>query len=325
MTVRVYKSTDASAPVLSGTVGTLITVLDAILVNGYGALAAAGWSKPYSATNKAVYRMATSGNTGFYLNVQDSGPGAGGAREARVWGYEAATAQDTGTNPFPTVAQFATGLFLRKSTTADSTARAWYCVADTSCFYFFVDTGDFTAPAYSFCFAFGDIFSYKASDAYRCMIIARDAENTGSANNERLGGIISAAGTWITTLNVGHFLARSWTGIGGALQFGKHATQQAVARIDVGEYPMGGSSAQVTYPNGADSALLLSPVWVHHSSCIRGYMKGLWAPCHSQPLGHGDTFSGTGNMSGKSFLALNIKTFGGNNGQLVVETSDTWT
>jgi hypothetical protein len=324
MTVRVYKSTDASAPVLSGTVGTLITVLDAILVNGYGALAAAGWSKPYSATNKAVYRMATSGNTGFYLNVQDNGPGAGGAREARMWGYEAATAQDTGTNPFPTVAQFATGLFLRKSTTADSTARAWYCVADGSCFYLFVDTGDVTAPAYSFCFAFGDIFSYKASDAYRCMIIGRDAENTGSTNNEHLGGVVSSSGTWITTLTTGHYLARSWTGTGGSIQFGKHALQIVCTSTSVTECPMGGSTAAVTYPNGPDSALLLSPIWCHHNSGVRGYLKGLWAPCHFQPLGHGDTFSGTGNMSGKNFLALNIKTFGGSNGQVMVETSDTW-
>lgn len=38
MTVRVYRSTDAAAPVLTGTAGTLIALLDACLVNGYGAL-----------------------------------------------------------------------------------------------------------------------------------------------------------------------------------------------------------------------------------------------------------------------------------------------
>ena len=41
MTVRVYKSTDGSAPVLTGQAGSLTTLLDAVLVNGYGAATAA--------------------------------------------------------------------------------------------------------------------------------------------------------------------------------------------------------------------------------------------------------------------------------------------
>ena len=50
MTVTVYRSTDASAPVLTGVAGAMKAVLDACLVNGYGAKAAAGWSAPFSAT-----------------------------------------------------------------------------------------------------------------------------------------------------------------------------------------------------------------------------------------------------------------------------------
>jgi hypothetical protein len=55
---------------------------------------------------------------------------------------------------------------------------------------------------------------------------------------------------------------------------------------------------------------------------------------HYQPCGHADTFTGTGNMAGKSFLALNVRstvTINSNNangtnaqGQIVVETSNTW-
>ncbi len=334
MTVVTYKSTDSSAPVLTGQSGALITVLDAILVNGYGSKAAAGWTKAFSATNKAVYRMATSGNSGFYLNVQDGAPAT--AKEARIWGYEAATAQDTGTAPFPTVAQMATGLFARKSNTADSTARAWYCVADNSVFYFFADTGDFTAPAYSLAFAFGDIFSYKSSDAYKCIIMGRDSENTSSVTNERLPSVntVGSGPAFPTTLT-GHYIARSWTGTGASIAVGKHAVAMAMSSSSAGANAVVGAvatasapSPQVTYPNGPDSALLLSPIWIHHSNAVRGYLKGLWAPCHSQPLSHGDTFSGTGNMSGKTFLALNVKGDNGAsqspNGQIMIETSDTW-
>lgn len=42
MTVRVYRWDDASAPTLTGQLGSLITLLDAVLVNGYGSKTAAG-------------------------------------------------------------------------------------------------------------------------------------------------------------------------------------------------------------------------------------------------------------------------------------------
>jgi hypothetical protein len=48
MTVTVYKSTDASAPVMCGQYGKLVQLLDAILVNGYGAKASLGWSIAYN-------------------------------------------------------------------------------------------------------------------------------------------------------------------------------------------------------------------------------------------------------------------------------------
>src|ERR1700692_1964892 len=123
MTVTVYRSTDASAPVLTGSVGTLLTVLDAVLVNGYGAVSAAAWTKPFSnASNVGCYKNSATDGTGFCLNVNDAGPGSGGAREARMTGFETMSALSTGTGQFPTSAQLTIGIgsvVLRKSTTAD--------------------------------------------------------------------------------------------------------------------------------------------------------------------------------------------------------------
>lgn len=76
MTVTAYFSTDASAPTLTGTTGSLVALLDAILVNGYGAKAAAGWSIAYTGTSKRDYKQGT-GSNGYYLDVDDSGPGGG--------------------------------------------------------------------------------------------------------------------------------------------------------------------------------------------------------------------------------------------------------
>jgi len=124
MTTRVYKSTDASAPNLTGQAGSLTDLLNACLVAGYGALAAAGWSRPYyDATSKtAVFRPGAGPQ--HYFQVADNGPGAGGAKEARIRGYVSMSAYNTGTEPFPTAAQATNALCIRKSTAADATVRA---------------------------------------------------------------------------------------------------------------------------------------------------------------------------------------------------------
>lgn len=319
MTVRLYRSTDASAPVLTGQVGSLITLLDAVLVNGYGSQTAAGWTKPYSGTNTAVYRMATSGNTGFYLDVLDNAPST--AREARMRGYETMTAVSTGTGPFPTAAQSSFANICRKSASADATARAWYCIADGSCFYLFTDTGD--VASYSFTYHFGDFFSYASADAYRCCNIGRTAENNGATNAEMLPYLYQSASA-INSSPGGHYAARHWTGVGGSLPFAKHTS--LLASGGSGTYVMGSGASLLPYPNGADSGLQLAPLYVGHTVGLRGYLKGFWCPLHFQPLGHGDTFSGTGNMAGKSFIALNVLNSNPSQtlGQVVVEYSDTW-
>lgn len=185
MAVTVYKSTDGSAPVLTGEVDKLCLLLRAILVDGYGAKAAAGWTETYDGANKKVFRQG--GGNQLYLRVQDDGPGAGGAKEARITGYETMSDVDTGTGPMPTAAQGVGGIAMvvaRKSATADTTARAWICVADNRTLYFFAATGD-TANAY-IGFAYGEFYSFLAADGYRVHIIGRDTENSGATAAESM-------------------------------------------------------------------------------------------------------------------------------------------
>ena len=191
-------------------------------------------------------------------------------------------------------------------------------------------------------FAFGDFFSYKASDAYRCMIIARNAANGNSQLNDPFPALHATSATFLAQTMVGHYIPRSWTGVGGSIGFGKH--------IDHGKTGGFGTSGSLTgttnvvnstgqsigfnnnpgafsYPNGPDGGLYLSPIWIHHSGSVRGYLKGIWAPCHDRPMNHNDTYSGTGNLAGKSFVAQSI--LSQNNGSVVqgqvhIETSNTW-
>jgi hypothetical protein len=353
-TVTIYRSTDASAPSLTGQVGSLVTLLLDCLVNGYGSQSAAGWTNPYnSGSNKAVFRNSATDGTGLYLNVDDNGTTT--AKEAYMTGFETMSAFNTGTNQFPTSGQLNIGsnpagaLVCRKSTTADATARAWTVIADDTVFYLFTETGDQASPTAAFPFVFGDIFSYKSSDAYRCIIIGRNASNTASVTNEPLSALLSgfsgSTGYDILAATIsGHYMDRTWTGVGGSVAVGKHVDQMKMgAGQGAASTGTSGSSANSTganlglgrlntpgyfpYPNGPDGGLYLSPIWIHHSSSVRGYLKGLWAPLHDRPLNHNDTYSGTGNLNGKSFVVQSIPAYvnsATDYGQVHIETSSTW-
>jgi hypothetical protein len=312
MTVTIYRSTDGSAPVLTGQVGTLVTVLDAVLVNGYGAKAAAGWAKSYSGTNTATYRMGA--GTQFYLHVSDNAPAT--AKEARVWGSETASAVLTGTNLFPTVAQASTGVFARKSTTADATARAWAIAADDRTMYMFVLTADLASCYLGW--GFGD-FAKQGTDSYNCQVIGRDTENSATTTTsvERF----PLLGVALTTVAGGHYIARPYTGIVGALNSGVHADSVKMGGVTV----MGaGGTGALQYLNGIDGGLYLSPLWIHETGTqtLRGRLRGLWGFCHNAAaVSDGDTFSGTGSLAGRTFLILKAS---GSSGLYVVETSDPW-
>lgn len=156
---------------ITGQNGTLITVLDAILVTGEG------WTKTYSGTNKAVYTQA-SGN-GFCLRVQDDGPGAGAAREAIVRGAESASDVDTLIDPFPTVAQVSdANCVWRKSNSADSTTRNYYCVADGNSFHLIVN---FNGTSDIEIYSYFDTEPFYTGDGYNTAITTRNAANA-SAN-----------------------------------------------------------------------------------------------------------------------------------------------
>jgi hypothetical protein len=318
MPVTVYRSTDGSAPVLTGLAGSLVTVLDAILVNGYGAKAAAGWAISFTGTNKRIYRAPSGALRAFY-RVQDDAPNPtfAGGREARIKGSEAASAIDTQTSLFPTAVQLANGLFVRKSAYQDATAVPWICVADARTCYFFCNTADYTG--YS-AFMMGEYYSLKpSSDAYNGLIIGRAIEQVAAtpvalSTDERLDdlGAVTAALT-------GHYVPRSFSEFyPSGVAVGKHGNAAHSATTLVG---------LAQYPNPVDAGLYLSQVWLHEpagNGIIRGRLRGFWHFLHPAASGVNDrdTWSGTGPLAGKTFIA--IKPTADALGLYVMETSDTW-
>lgn len=276
MGVNYYTSEDAGAPALSGQVGALIALLDAVLVNGYGSKAALGWTKAFSGTNKAAYRLDHATNSGRYLRVDDSN-----AQYAIVNAYDVMSDVDTGTGGFPATA---TARYWRKSSNSDATARPWAIYGDEAFMHFFAKWHSNATYSYIH-HVFGDLlpahdspgavsmFSGSSSGSESFPGQQSDLHNINTTSAlDRVHAIPDAAGT-LTEVKprlVGHYMTGSALGDG---------------RLNVT------GSAE---PNGA--ALRCSPMHVARdggnsgsTNWIMGMLPGLLAPWYRMSAALGGT------------------------------------
>lgn len=297
-----YASTDASAPVLSGTADSLNALLLACLVNGYGTQPGAGWTSPhYDTTSKTrVFQNAN----GFCAQIIDGGPGAGSFREAHIRGYESMSAFNVGVGPFPTVAQYATGEFLRKSISLDATARVWDVYADSTFFLLLVETGDAASQCLSA--MFGRFEPDKTGDQW-CQVIA--ARTQGSSND-----LVQVRVGVISSTTPGTYIARDVAG--------SQATGSVVAGLrsdaTIANVVISGTGG-IAYPDPATGGLRLERVYIHETSTPRGYIRGLWQPLHNRPLAHRAVEVYTDGLVTRTLRAFNMVPVG----QILVEESDT--
>lgn len=281
----VYRSSDASAPVLTGAVGSLVALLDACLVNGYGAKAAAGWTKPFSAANRGAYRWP--GGTHLYWDVDDAGGGTGGAKEARTSMYDTMSAVGAGTSKTPSAVNW---LVVRKSATADATARPWVIIADDRTVYVLIKAGDDTSYYGTHV---GDFIPLAGSDPWRAACFGRSSENSPS-NLSELFSSQSQAGVATGS----HFFIKTLAG-GAAPSAGKAGDMARSNSPSV-------LNGAIPYPNPYDLQAYIAPILLHETAGgIRGRVRGMWHWLHTGGLADGDTFTATGACyAGRSFLAV---------------------
>ena len=327
MAITVYKSTDASAPTLNGTVGSLINVLDACLVNGYGSKSAAGWTKAFSGTNVAAYRQSTSGHPGHYIRIDDNGPGASGGRECRVRGFVTMSDVNTGTEPFPTTAQKTNGLFWRKSNTADSTARAWTVIADEGTFYIFFHHPGTSTPVDGVgeLHYFGSFNSLVAGDTYNTLICGKSTENSASTE---ANGIKCSLGTSIT-LNANKFLSKR---ADGTLSQNWDYLGNSYVSASTSASVLARNTIPFIYPNLSNSGILFwQPLIVEDTPSstnstnknIRGTMRGFFAPYNGLT---GTATHDTFQSSGIDYMILlsELSSSGINNAPIIIQISGSW-
>ena len=268
-------------------------------------LTVGGWTRAYSGTNKAAYRQGT-GSNGFLLRMDDTG-----TVDGRAVGYESMSDIDTGVAGFPTNGQVSGGLYWPKSSTASAAARPWVFVGSEKLFHLHCNHDNNGTSLTGVLCSFGDIKSYKSADAYGAIHIAQTATTSATSNNYYTT-------TAMTSGIAGHYIARTFAQTGASLQVSKH---QDWAKAGGASASIGGNSSSILYQNGPDSGLYLSPIWICETTKdVRGEIPGAWAPLHNKPLSHLDTFTGTGVVAGKTFLALNMYSAS----QAMLETSDSW-
>ena len=290
MAITIKRSTDAGAPSLTNTAGSMITLLDYLLVTTLG------WTKPYTGTNLAAYKQPAATN-GFYLRVDDTS-----TTTTRCVGYETMSDVNTGTGAFPTSAQVSGGLWMEKSNGAGT--RPWLLVSNGKIFYL----GVFYNNVHWMMNAFGDFISYKAGDVFGTIILMNGSSSTAT--------VFPSFVTGLTTTSTGHYVPRAYTQIGSSIAVGKFSDNVRLSGSGMG----GGGSL---YPSPIEGGLHLAPVWINEgtSAGVRGLLPGVWSPLHSKPLTTGDTFSGVGTIASRTFEALDL---GNSNNQAFFETSDTW-
>jgi hypothetical protein len=256
-------------------------------------LAAAGWTKTYSGTNKAAYKSNDPQSTGDFLRVDDA---QADARSARVVGYETMSDIDTGAGAFPTSVQVAGGLHWNKSAESNSNAKKWLLFADSRTLYLAVETQVGYLGSYQ-TVGFGDAAPTKSNDAFCCFVSGTPTQDYNlqvSSHN-----IHYSNGTGVAQM----YMARSYTGIGSAVQLLR--TYPSLA----GESAYQSGGANLAYPNPADGGLYISEMRLTEAAtqALRGVGVGIYACPQNVPNGQfsaKDRVTGVTGLVGRTLYAV---------------------
>ncbi len=317
MALTIYRSTDSGAPSLTYAAGSFIAMLDACLRTGYGSKAGAGWTKPYTGANIAVFRQGAGGN-GRYIRVWNARTGDDPATycmTANVRGYEDMTAVSAGTNPFPTATQSnSNGLLVRVAYSSPSYPTGWIVRATSNWFDVLVFTGFASprgansAPVADSYLSFGAFPSLKSGDTYNDFILAE------ANNSYYYYPYVGFSSTHLV------YVSRNDLGVVGA----KAAV--LVPLSNCSESTMGnGSPSYFPYPNRVNNSVDLFQYALYSEGYFRGVLPGVWGSAHGvTAIGLGNTFSGIAPVAGRTFEVITASVATTDIG-MILETSDTFT
>ncbi len=316
MAVNVYKGNDTGAPTLDGTVGSLIDVLKACLVDGFGSKAAAGWTLALedAPNNKAIFRNDAVNGTGRYFRVQDdgvvySGHGGGAAHMATIRGCESYTDIDTTAGNFPNVDGADTsdhstyyGVSIMKAHQHNNAGPyPWLLIADDRTCWLnipYAETGK-TDPFDATIaetrernmIGFGDINPINdIVDPYSAFVIGNGFNSNDSSSYNYFGEGDSALDK-----HTGHYMNRGIEGNPGAIEFSKGALMSFINKDYLGGYHTTAAGFNVDYPSPVTGGVIISPIVVqektnaaertvshtYYNAGKRGFFRGVMSTPHT--------------------------------------------
>ncbi len=313
MAITIVTSADAGVPSLTNAVGSMVALLDYLLVTKLG------WTKPFTGTNKAAFKQ-PAGTNGFYVRIEDL---TTATNSPTIRGFETMTDVDNGTGPFPGPAHVGTA-FPTMNKSQSSTPCGWFFISNGKMWYLCVCYSTTAAQIMNSggsLYGFGDIKSNIPGDGYHTMVLA--SASTGG-DNTGTGGVTLTQGStaWVNTTSfsgiAGNWIARRYTQFGGAQNMTKFT-----------DFHLGGATANMgagnlPYPDPVTNSLRMSRVNVAEPNCVRGYLPGVWSHNHLYNYTQLTTpaiqyFPGSGDTAGKTFVMLYFSAC-----SVIFETSDTW-
>lgn len=280
--------------------------------------APAGWEKKFASTNKAVFKTLDPAGYGSCLQVTDTG-----TVTAYVRAYSAMTDVDTGSDPTPTVAQYANGLVWAKSAQDNTTSVRWDFFADGLAFYNCPVPSSGAQP--TFCgqasYFFGEILPFRSIDAFATCL-------SGETSTP-----VSAMGAGNSFINVqvlgAYRIMRGYTGLGAAVPY----FSTPYVGSESPSYS-GNDSTMGLFPSPTDGAMRLSQMRVSEgaargaSTILRGEMPGVFFVPHADLWQHfkrGDTVFSEGRTLYVVFASTaTSETEGAVAGRGLVDISGPW-
>lgn len=219
-------------------------------------VAPAGWEEVFTGAGVGVFRstFVGPGSTRFYYRVRDT---ESGSSPGILRGYETMIDANTGTVPFPTVAQVSgNGILIPRANTGAS--AEWMAVADQRTCYFVLSTGSSTA----YTKWFGDQDPLSSVDMF-CASVAPTSSNHGLTGN-----------------GASHYSPRSADGV----SIGVDQSRSGLAFNSLRTYP-----SPITGGMLVSRSLATNEGTTGDSGALRGIMRGA-VNCSANPVPSGSLF-----------------------------------
>jgi len=226
----------------------------------------------------------------------------------------------TATVSLPTAAP---GVGVTVSYTQSVAFVPWTIIATDKAFYMYVAWG--SATTLTMVHYFGDFESDKLGDTNNCILIGTVATSGAFLINPEFNNVTNTTQFPDSAISIPSSSFFDYNPMSPSRA--KDCGVDGINALSVGNSATFGLS----YPDPATSHLFLSPIFLldqynvsdgSRYSSIRGTLPGAWSTESSAfvNFAKGDTFTGTGDLAGKSFEFFNL-----NNTSLVaLETSSTW-